>query len=38
MPQFIAGFEGLSHALPALAVFWLLISASVCARRSPSWP
>jgi hypothetical protein len=28
MPQFVAGFEGLSHALPALAVFWLLISAS----------
>jgi hypothetical protein len=27
MPQFVAGFEGMSHALPALAVFWLLISA-----------
>jgi hypothetical protein len=27
MPQFLAGFEGVSHALPALAVFWLLVSA-----------
>ena len=25
MPQFFAGFIGFSHALPALALFWLLV-------------
>jgi hypothetical protein len=33
MPQFLAEFEGVSHALPALAMFWLLISAY--GMRSP---
>src|SRR5262245_13075900 len=37
MPQFFAGFVGLSHALLALAVFWLLVEGFGMRRGAGPW-
>jgi hypothetical protein len=37
MPQFFAGFVGLSHALLAIAVFWLLVEAFGLRRGVGPW-
>ena len=37
MPQFFAGFVGLSHALLALAVFWLLVEGFGLRRGAGPW-